>query len=418
VAFLELIGSVLRSYPGILMNPVMIVLYLIVMGLIALQYSRVENMEEKIYGRPKNSAIYQTAISIGLGLLGGAIASVVLVVVGVSVSDSGITYLLPLALLLFLISPRFLCYSYAGGIASLSYLLFGWPKVSVSAIMGLVACLHAAEGLLILLSGHSCATPLYIEDKAGRTVGGFSLQRFWPIPLIVLFLVRVPDISSLSGVIQLPDWWPLVQSPSTPGIGTPVYAMMPIVAALGYSDLSLTKTPKEKAITTARHLFLFSGLLLFLAILASRFSPFAWVAAVFSPVAHEIIIKAGSSEEFMGRPLFTQAEDGVMVLDVVAKSLAESVGIEPGDILKTVNGLSVCDREGLTRALQVPGDIRITVHKRIGRVEALYVERPHDTLAPLGIITVPELGDRPMVRPQTEGPLGRTLKNLMKKILA
>lgn len=208
----ELIVSVLRSYPGIFSNMAVDILYLVVLGLVASQYARVQSTEEKLYGTAKNKAFYQTASAIGLGLIGGLLASLLLVLVGVSVTDSGIVYLLPLAVLLYLFSPRFLCYSYAGGLAGLSYLVFGWPKINVPAVMALVACLHAAEAFLIRISGHSCSTPLYVSHENGDVVGGFALQRFWPIPLIVLFLIKVPNLSYLQGLIHLPDWWPLIKA--------------------------------------------------------------------------------------------------------------------------------------------------------------------------------------------------------------
>ena len=151
---LDLLESVIKSYPGIFASPVVDVLYLVVLGLVAAQYGRVQSMEERMFGHPKNRALGHTLVSMGLGLLGGLAASVLLVMVGVTVSDSGVGFLLPIALFLFLWSPRLLCFSYAGGLLSLSYLLVGWPRVNVAAITALVACLHAAESLLILLSGH------------------------------------------------------------------------------------------------------------------------------------------------------------------------------------------------------------------------------------------------------------------------
>ena len=140
----ELIRSILRSYPGIFSNVIVDILYLVVLFLVASQYARIQRTEENLYGTASNKAFYQTLRAIGLGLLGGLLASFLLVLIGVSVTDSGIAYLLPIAVILYLFSPRLLCYSYAGGLAGLSYLVFGWPKINVPAVMALVG-LHAAE---------------------------------------------------------------------------------------------------------------------------------------------------------------------------------------------------------------------------------------------------------------------------------
>ena len=408
---LDLLTSVVKSYPGIFSSPVVDVLYLVVLGLVAAQYGRVQSMEERMFEHPKNRALGHTLVSMGLGLLGGLAASVLLVMVGVTVSDSGLGYLLPIALFLFLWSPRFLCFSYSGGLLSLSYLLFGWPRVNVAAITALVACLHAAESLLIRLSGHSCATPVYIQGKDERTIGGFSLQRFWPIPLIVLFLVRVPDVSALSGVISLPDWWPLIKAPEVAGVGTPVFTMMPIIAALGYGDLALSRTPKEKAKATSRLLFLYSAILLGFSIAASRWSAFTWVAALFAPLGHEVIIHLGNRDERERDPRFVSTASGVTLLDILGKGAAQKAGLEQGYVLTEAQGIPLHSRHDLEEILKEPGDIVFTVRPPRSTV-ARQVTVHREVDEPLGAIISPGLGDQPFVSTHSEGPLLRLLKRL------
>ena len=125
--FYDLLISVIKSYPGIFLNPVVDILYLVVLGIVAAQYARIQSAEERIYGKARNRAFAQTLAAIGLGLVGGLIASILLVMVGVTVTDAGVNYLLPLSLILFLIRPRFICFSYSGALVSMTYLLFGWP---------------------------------------------------------------------------------------------------------------------------------------------------------------------------------------------------------------------------------------------------------------------------------------------------
>ncbi|HHW18738.1 MAG TPA: PDZ domain-containing protein [Firmicutes bacterium] len=412
---IELVVLVVRSYPGIFANPMVDVLYLVVLGLVAGQYSRVQSLEEKMYGRAKNKALYHTVVAVGLGLLGGLFASILLVLAGVSVTESGISYLLPIALVLYLFSPRFVCYSYAGGLVSLSYLLFGQPKVNVPAVMALVACLHLAEALLIRISGKSCATPLYIAHRDGQVVGGFGLQRFWPIPLIVLFLIKVPDISRIEGLIHLPDWWPLVKAPEVPGFGTPVFHMIPIVAALGYGDLAVSRDPAQKARSTSKNLFLFSVLLLGFSIAASRWHAFSWVAALFSPVAHELVIRVAVKEEFDGEPYYVARDRGVMVLDVLDGTPAQKAGIERGNVVCLVRGIEVSTREEMEVLLKEPGDVELAVKKDpySGVLRRVVIKR--QSSEPLGIITVPQIGDQPVVKPYSDGWLIQLFKKIAGK---
>ncbi len=412
----ELIRSILRSYPGIFSNVIVDILYLVVLFLVASQYARIQRTEENLYGTASNKAFYQTLRAIGLGLLGGLLASFLLVLIGVSVTDSGIAYLLPIAVILYLFSPRLLCYSYAGGLAGLSYLVFGWPKINVPAVMALVAGLHAAEAFLIRLSGHTCSTPVYVSHENGDVVGGFALQRFWPIPIIVLFLIKLPNVSSMQGLIHLPDWWPLIQSPEIPGPGEPVFAMMPVIAALGYGDIAIANSPKEKARSTSRNLMLFSIVLLLLSIAASKWPVFAWVAALFSPVGHEIVIKMGLKEEFGHEPIYVPTEKGVMLLDVVEGSPAKSAGLKTGNIICLVNDIEVNTRESLDCALASlpigPVSFWILESAKSSGPQKVYVERQSSEA--LGLIPVPQPGDQPMARSYTEGVLLRFLKNIGK----
>ncbi len=420
-ALFELLGAVVRSYPAIFANPVLDVVYLLVLVLVAAQYSRVQSLEERLFGRAKNKAIYHTAVAIAFGLVAGLIASLLMVIVGVTVSDAGIRYLLPVAFGLFLIHPRFLCFSYSGGLLSLSYLIFGWPEINVAAITALVACLHAAESILIRWSGHSCATPLYFAGAGGDTLGGFNLQRFWPIPLLALYVIRVPDVSALPGVIHLPDWWPLIKAAETTAPGTPVFAMMPVVAALGYGDLALSSTPKEKARETSKNLFLFSVLLLIFAVIASRLPAFSWVAALFSPLAHEVVIKLGARREMSDPPIYRSPGCGVGILDVFQDGLAAKAGLKSGDVILEARGVPLENRQDLAKAVDQPGDILLLVRSSNGvkdgetesSLRQVLISRESELI---GLIPIPDKWDDPMAGPGAAGPLVGFLKKAFCRI--
>ena len=105
--------------------------------------------------------------------------------------------------------------------------------------------------------------------------------------------------------------------------------MVPVVAALGYGDIALSTTPKARCRSSAVRLMYFSGALLFLSVMASRYKIFAFLAAAFAPVAHEVLIIIGKNQEKKNMPLFRPPLQGEMVLDVV-KGSAEKMGLETG----------------------------------------------------------------------------------------
>src|SRR5699024_665162 len=113
------------------------------------------------------------------------------VILGISLSEAGISYLWLVALVLMLINQRYLCFAYAGGIVSLFSLLTGYPQIHIPTLMALVAILHLVEAFLIFINGHHLPSPMYVKHESGKVVGAFNLQKFWPMPTIALLGVTM-----------------------------------------------------------------------------------------------------------------------------------------------------------------------------------------------------------------------------------
>lgn len=402
--FLEVSLVVLRTIPEIIFTPGLAMAFWLVVWLVFMQYRRVAGNEERLYGLVKNPVRRQLLVAMGLGLGGGIFASLLLVTVGVTLTGSGVFYLLPLALLLYLVSPRLMCFSYAGGLVSLSSLVLGWPEVSVPAIMALVAVLHITESLLISMSGAGCVTPLFIAGERSQVVGAYGMQRFWPVPLVVLFAVSVPDITQVPGLIAMPGWWPLIGANPAyyPATHTLVYTLGPVMAALGYSDLAVASSPPRKSLRTAGFLAAYSVCLLLFAVLAARLAAFRWVAALFGPLGHEWVIRLSNRGEMRSQPLFTHPSHGVRVLDVMPGGPAARAGIAPGDVIYTVNGIEVNYRDQLQQAVAgSPDRLELTVQRR-ARLDRVLLPGPVEHLQ---LVTVPEPGDEANVDLRATGRL-------------
>lgn len=389
--FVDLGLAILRVLPSALFEPTYALAFWLVVLLVFLQYRRVAGMEEHLYGFVKNHPGHQTFLAAAQGLVGGLIGSFILVFVGVSLSGAGIQYLLPVALLLYLLSPRLMCFSYAGGIVSVLYLLFGFPRVSVGGIMALVAILHLTESLLIRLSGHTCATPVVIRNQRRELVGAFSLQKFWPVPIVVLVLLAVPDPTQLGGLIEMPDWWPLLRANGLVNPQTAVYALLPVMAAVGYAEVAVTGGPRQVSRRTAGTLAAYSLVLLALAVAASRAAWMEWPAALFGPLGHELVVRRSLRREMRGEPWLRPASTGVRILDVMPGSPAAQMGIRPGDTLVSINGESLYATYQVQEILGRPHLwLELAVRHPDGRYERLVwrgqVER-------LGIIPLPGPGE-------------------------
>lgn len=364
-------------------------MFWIIVVLVAFQYRRIARTRESLFGVRSGSVYKDTLIAAGHGVIGGVLGSYLLVLTGVTLDNVGIQFIWPLAVLMMLINPRFLCFSYAGGIVAIASLLLGNPAgINVPQLMALVAILHLVESVLILLGGHAGATPMFTKDRSGNIVGGFTLQKFWPIPIVALVIAAVQQIPG-AGYLNMPEWWPLLKTTANAGRDF-TYALVPVIAALGYGDLAVARTPQEKSKLSARNLSLYSFVLLALSVMSSRYYIFAWVAAFFAPLGHELIIYLSQNMEYRGKPVFTPPERGVMVLEAVAGFPAAAMGISSGDVIYAVNGQQVNSKREVEEILYYPPPLLEVeyVSRRTGRWQRAAGRLK--TGQPWGLIFVPE----------------------------
>lgn len=348
--WIDVFALMFRTIPLAFLNP----FFWIVIYLVISQYRRAISMEQKLFGQAVNNVWEQTFASLCYGFLGGLFGSFFLVMLGISLDSIGIYYILPIAVMLLLINPRFLCFAYAGGIVALSALtvrallpfypgleelplVSGLVDIHIPSMVALVGILHLTEALLIYISGHRGASPLYLKDSSGKIIGGYSMQRFWPLPLVGLIGYQAPEM--VGSGISMPDWWPLFGSVMAPAAEEQVmYMMVPVVAGLGYSDIALSNYPHVKRVKTALHLALYSIVLCTMAVLAVFFSFLILPAALLAPLGHEYLVKKGNNSELAADPLFSSGrEKGLYIMDIVPQTLAETAGLKRGDRLLEVN---------------------------------------------------------------------------------
>ncbi|QIA26267.1 PDZ domain-containing protein [Thermaerobacter sp. PB12/4term] len=385
------------TLPAALLNPGTAPLFLLVLGLVAFQYARIGQMEARLYGRPLVPLWHRVLTAIAAGLLGGFIGGLVITAAGVVLEPRDVTPLWPVALGLALIRPRFLCFAYATGLIGASHLLLGWPQVHVPGLVALVGALHLAEAVLVYVDGAEGATPVLARNGRGEVVGGFLLQRFWPVPAAILVLV---NLTAPGGGIEMPSWWPLVgpADPARLNAAGWIVVALPLVAGLGYSDLALTATPGTRSRQTALVMVLYSAALVAMAALAERDARWLWPAVLASPLLHEGMIQLGIARERWGRPLFGPPAQGARVLWVWPRSPAAALGLQAGDVILTANGRPV-RRESDLRAVSMDlweGPLRVfDLELEIQRGNRRLTRRLQrfDPGAPFGALLVPPPGD-------------------------
>ncbi len=370
----------------------------LVFALVYRQYAKIRRYEQEFFGLKRIDPLMESVTSLVYGIGGGLLATMLFIMLGVSISNAGVAYLWLAAVLLMLINQRFLCFAYAGSLVSLIALLTGYPEIHIATLMALVAILHLVEALLIFVNGYHNASPMFFKHKSGKIVGGFALRKFWPMPTIALVGVAMVSSGVDFQSVPMPDWWPLFR----PGVELPeshvlIHVLFPLVVALGYSDFVQTELPKTKARRSAGMLLLYSFILLGLAVLANQYSFLAILPVLFAPLGHELVIHWGQRREGANPPIF-HGEDGVMVLAVYPNSPAEEMGLEAGDVIRSINGVEIVNLAVLADQIS-PWviDPVLVVENQFHEPSQREINYK-GKIPPLGIVPAPHLGQSAYIR--------------------
>ncbi|WP_202708437.1 PDZ domain-containing protein [Sporosalibacterium faouarense] len=399
---INIIDTILSGFitiATIIRNPI----YWIVILLVLIQYRRIYKMEKQILGINKESILITILKSSILGIIGGVVGSILIMLLGISIEANDFKYLFIVAIILMLIHPRFICFSYSGGIISISSLVLGYPKINVSSVIAIVAILHLIESLLIFIDGDSTKIPMFIE-RDNRIVGGFNMMRFWPIPFIVLIMTSQ---SSVNIGLRPSDWWPIFNSSGSKVIyESMVYLMAGVIAALGYGDMAITDLPKNKIRNSSRNLFIYSCILLTLATISTYSYIFKIIAALFAPIVHEFIIQMGRKREKNGSPIFVPSSKGIRVLDTLPKGFGNKIGLQTGDVILSINGFAVRNKEELSKILYYsPKYVLIDYLNTSGKIITKEYRDYKKGIRSLGILAVPDNTNISFVAREAKSPL-------------
>lgn len=255
--------------------------------------------------------IFATLYSIIYGMLGGLIATVMLLYLQVYLVPMDFIYIILVTIFLSLIDVRFVCFAYGGSIVVLLNLIFGFPKVDKYDLMLLVAVLHMVEALLIALNGdHQSIVKTFTYGY--NNIGGYSFSRIWPLPLVLF-------------------------------IGDTMIKPITLIALLNYGDFTISNYPKNKIIKSG--LILFAYGLVLLIITKAQINPY--LPPILAIGGHEFIIHINKYREKTRVPLFEDPAEGLRVLGIKPRSIGKKIGLNKGDIILKINGTKINDERDL-----------------------------------------------------------------------
>jgi hypothetical protein len=368
---MELFMEWMRSAGQALFHMLTQPFYYLAILFVLLQYRRQIFLERKLYHVKLHSLLAGSLKAVGLGLAAGAAASAAMAGLGSRVQAETIFWLWGIAFALMLIRVRFLCFAYSAGILGLLHAAAalwhdwtergqtGWDpsaqggwleaayrsllEVHMPSVFVLVALMHLIEAALVRIDGARMAMPLFLKGKRGKLVGGYQIQGFWPVPL--LLLVPASSAPGAAGGPGLP-WTPLF------GAGEEGWGLIAFPLLIGFSELTMSMTPERKARRSAAGLAGFSVLLLAAAFVAQWSVWLIVLASVISVVMHEGMLLASRLMEKSAAPFFAHSDKGLKVLGVLPGSPAAQLGILPGETIHRVNGERVRTRAELHRAMR------------------------------------------------------------------
>lgn len=380
------------------------VLILIVVGIIFYGRNRKTTlMQNMIIGDSFKSPFELTLSQLFLGMLAGALGSVLLSCFGVVFKDDSAIFLLfVMSMFLMLMKSRFICFSYSGALLGIVSLFIGsaasrgidisnisYFQVDVNMLMALIAILHIVEGILVLLDGKSGVIPVF-TNRDNKIIGGFAFKRYWLLPVAMLFMLSNQDFM-YSPQISVPQVWSFIKNSSFTILKDSVIGFGAFYGILGYSAYTFTKTKNEKIASSGISIISYGAILLILSALLKNNMFEQLLLCILAPVMHEAMLRFQMYMEVSGKPKYMNNDEGMMILEVAPNSPAYEMGIKSGDILIELNDTKIVNEEDILKSLSnVTNYIWLKIKNVQGKLSEVSYNNMNSTKK-LGLIFVPKI---------------------------
>lgn len=319
-----------------------------------------------------------------LGMLVGLLASLIIVGLGIVVDAACLMIIWPLTLLFSLVLKEQMSFAYAGTIAGLSSLLFGWPKADLAAILALVGLMHLIEGLLITINAKKAIVPVVIKDKEDNPAAAFVLDRTWPIPLVLLIIPLVELPLSAEG-ISMPSWWPIFDSTS----GFETMTMLPLAFIIRFRDIVVAEKADRASQRSGLKVLLYGLLVIVLAYISKLYDPLRYPVLIMVPLSYHLLRIQSKRKKARQDPIYQAPWRGLRVLAIQADRPGQQMGIMTGDILLNINGRPVNSPQMLAEALKKnPTYIWVDIDREGQRLSLEHRDYQND-IEDLGLVFVP-----------------------------
>ena len=397
---MDLIIHSLKSIAVAIIEPMHLVM-LVVFGIIFyLKNVKIVSIQKMTLGEGLNTPLELTLSQIVLGILAGAIGSIVLSVLGVTFSEnSGIEFIFMISILSLFYKKKYISYAYSSailGVIGISLNIISsitgmklFLNVDILSLMTFVGVIYILEGLLIIVDGNRGAIPVFTK-KEDKIVGGFSFSRYWPIPFAILMNFNNSIAGEDSIYSNVASWWPIINNKAVLSLlATAMIASIPLYGIMGYSNVTFTQEKKTKSLRCGSAILVYGISVALVAQLANINIVGQIISIIYAPLAFELIMRYEYRVEKKGQCLYVSDDEGIMVLEVTPNSPAYEVGIKRGDKIIEINGQNIKSEGDIFKVardsiLKVP----IKFKNNSGQVLE-YIIQPRNKR--LGLLLVPKM---------------------------
>lgn len=382
---MELILYTLRTVAYAIVEP-MHIFMLVVLGIMFYtKNKRISIMQKMTIGEMINSPLELTLSQISLGIIAGAIVSVILSMLGIIFNEnSGIEVMFMISILLLFIKKRFICFSYSGAVLGAISILSSslasvtntssYINVNILELMTFVGIMHMLEGILVMFDGGRGAIPVF-SNRDEKIVGGFAYNRYWALPVAIFIAITSNISTAVTSSVATPEWWPIInKSQALIMLSSSIISAIPLYGVLSYNSVSFTKRKNVKPVYSGVGILIY-GIILTLVSQLAQFGIIGQIVVViFAPLGHELMIKIQNKIEKSGQYIYFTDDNGVSVLEVAPTSPAYESGIRRGDKILEVNGEKVLSEVEIFKAVRENfNEISFKVKKITGEIVDLSI---------------------------------------------
>lgn len=382
---MELILYTLRTVAYAIVEPMHIFMLVILGIMFYTKNKRISIMQKMTIGEMINSPLELTLSQIALGIIAGAIVSVILSMLGIIFNEnSGIEVMFMISILLLFIKKRFICFSYSGAVLGAISILSSslasgtntssYINVNILALMTFVGIMHILEGILVIFDGGRGAIPVF-SNRDEKIVGGFAYNRYWALPVAIFIAITSNISTAITSSVATPDWWPIInKSQALLMLSSSIISAIPLYGVLSYNSVSFTKRKNVKPVYSGVGILIY-GIILTLVSQLAQFGIIGQIVVViFAPLGHELMLKIQNKIEKSGQYIYFTDDNGVSVLEVAPTSPAYESGIRRGDKILEVNGEKVLSEVEIFKAVRENfNEISFKVKKITGEIVDLSI---------------------------------------------